>query len=29
VVMTDGTFADTDAQVDALIGRLRAHTVQG
>jgi dephospho-CoA kinase len=28
-VMTDGTFADTDAQVDALIGRLRAHTVQG
>ena len=24
VVMTDGTFEDTDAQVDALIGRLQA-----
>lgn len=28
VVMTDGTFADTDAQVDALLGRLRAQTAQ-
>ena len=24
VVMTDGTFGDTDAQVDALVARLRS-----